>query len=102
MHTDDTIQLLQRVTRELGNELRTFRETCTTFVTKELRREAESRRRREIRTSTTLPNSSTPTNGRRPKVLNLNTYKLHALGDYASQIKLFGTTDSFSTQLVGV
>ena len=33
-------------------------------------------------------------------MLNLNTYKLHALGDYPSQIKLFGTTDSFSTQLV--
>ena len=103
MHTDDTIQLLQRVTRELGNELQIFRETCTTFVTKELRREAESHRRREARAPTAPPKNSTPaTNGRRPKVLNLNTYKLHALGDYASQIKLFGTTDSFSTQLVGV
>ena len=42
-----------------------------------------------------------PTNGRRPKVLNLSTYKLHALGDYTSQIRMFGTTDSYSTQSVG-
>ena len=37
---------------------------------------------------------------RRPKVLNLNTYKLHSLGDYPDIIKQYGTTDSYSTQLV--
>jgi len=40
------------------------------------------------------------TNDRQLKALNLNTNKLHALGDYVSQIKLFKITDSFSTQLV--
>ena len=35
------------------------------------------------------------------KTLNLNTYKFHALGDYVATIRLFGTTDSYSTQLVG-
>ena len=102
MHTDDTMQIFQTVTRELGNELRLFRETCTTFTTKELRREAECRRRKEARVAppNTATTNSTTTNNCRPKVLNLNTYKLHALGDYPSQIELFGTTDSFSTQLV--
>ena len=37
---------------------------------------------------------------RQPKVLNLQTYKLHALGDYPSQIWLYGTTDSFTSQTV--
>jgi hypothetical protein len=39
---------------------------------------------------------------RRPKTLNLNTYKFHALGDYANTIRKFGTTDSYSTELVGL
>jgi hypothetical protein len=34
------------------------------------------------------------------KLLNLLTYKFHALGDYVQTIKLFGTTDSYSTQVV--
>ena len=102
MHTDDTMQIFRRVTRELGDELRFFRETCTVFTTKELRREAECCRWKEAHAapSNTTTTGATTTNDRRPKMLNLNTYKLHALGDYPSQIELFGTTDSFSTQLV--
>lgn len=42
------------------------------------------------------PTSATP----KVKVLNLFTYKLHALGDYVRCIRLFGTTDSYSTQIV--
>jgi len=37
--------------------------------------------------------------GRR-RGLNLFTVKLHFLGDYVRHIRLFGTTDSYSTQLV--
>ncbi|KAJ3768539.1 hypothetical protein FB446DRAFT_608422, partial [Lentinula raphanica] len=36
------------------------------------------------------------------KLFNLNTYKFHALGDYPWTIRTFGTTDSYSTQLVRV
>jgi len=35
-----------------------------------------------------------------PKTLNLNTYKFHALGDYTSTIRQYGTTDSYSTEAV--
>ena len=38
--------------------------------------------------------------GARPKLFNLNTYKLHALGDYVHTIHMFGTTDSYTTQIV--
>ncbi|KAI1783643.1 hypothetical protein LXA43DRAFT_850028, partial [Ganoderma leucocontextum] len=34
------------------------------------------------------------------KTLNLNTFKLHALGDYVSSIRRRGSTDSYSTRLV--
>ena len=34
------------------------------------------------------------------KTFNLQTSKLHALGDYVETIKMFGTTDSYSTQIV--
>jgi hypothetical protein len=34
------------------------------------------------------------------KVLNLFTYKLHALGDYVQCIHLFGATDPYSMQIV--
>lgn len=38
--------------------------------------------------------------GRQSKIWNLNTPKFHSLGDVSSYIKMFGTTDSYSTQLV--
>ena len=40
------------------------------------------------------------TSTRKLKTLNIFTYKFHALGDYVPTIRLFGGTDSFSTQLV--
>jgi hypothetical protein len=36
----------------------------------------------------------------RTKGLNLLTYKFHAMADYVHTIRLFGTTDSYSTQTV--
>jgi len=48
MHTDYTLVLLDEVTVSLGNELRRFSEhTCSAFDTRELRREAAARIRRE-------------------------------------------------------
>ncbi|KAF8955097.1 hypothetical protein BDZ97DRAFT_1675254 [Flammula alnicola] len=45
--------------------------------------------------------SAAPTSGsRKPKKLNIFTYKFHSLGDYVRMIRMFGGTDSFSTQLV--
>ena len=110
IQTDGTLDVLNEVTEKLASQLRMFvAETCPKFSTKELRREAEACRRREtrehlsknggpLRTGSTADHSSA--NTRRPKTLNLQMYKLHALGDYTTQIHLFGTTDSYSTQLV--
>lgn len=44
--------------------------------------------------------SSSTSASRKLKTLNIFTYKFHSLGDYVWTIRLFGGTDSFSTQLV--
>jgi hypothetical protein len=108
MHTDLTLDILSQVTTSLGKRFRTFRDkTCAEFPTKELERERVARARRQEKSKAkTTPGSSKSrpqdlrTSGRKPKMLNLKTYKYHALGDYALTIRQFGTTDSYSTQPV--
>ena len=97
MHTEATLDQLEQVTTDLGHLMRDFRDkTCANFNTTELAREAEAQNRHNARKeSTKAPNQS-----RKAKTLNLHTYKFHALGDYVRTIRMFGTTDSFSTQLV--
>ena len=108
MHTDKSLEVLEVVSGSLGSQLRIFtHDTCSAFSTRELRREAESRRRRQAREGTRdmTQNKGTPTTvsgERRPRLLNLRMYKLHALGDYAAHIRLYGTTDSYSTQVVSL
>lgn len=85
MHTDSTLDLLDAVTREFGRIMRQFRDkTSDAFHTVEL--PGEAAKKRGARSS--------------KKKLNLNTYKFHSLGDYVATIRLFGTTDSYSTQVV--
>ena len=38
--------------------------------------------------------------GRHPKTFSLNTYKIHSIGDYAATIRKYGTTDSYTTEIV--
>ena len=110
MHTDTTLGLLSRATVTLGHTLRTFQEqTCAAFQTKELQREQAARiqrRLKKVSISQPGPSNVMPQNHvssvRLPKQLNLKTYKFHALGDYHDTIRLFGTIDSFSTQLVSL
>jgi hypothetical protein len=83
--------------------MRKFRDaTQSGFVTLELPKEAGARNRRQTsgkgKEKATANAGNTP--GRKPKILNLFTYKWHALGDYVRTIRLFGGTDGFSTQVV--
>ncbi|EGN99947.1 hypothetical protein SERLA73DRAFT_53415, partial [Serpula lacrymans var. lacrymans S7.3] len=83
--------------------------TCAVFRTKELPREVSSRTRRKKHNSTSNQpcvndNSGSSQASRtneipRQKKFNLLTYKIHALGDYVKTIRLFGTTDSYTTQI---
>jgi hypothetical protein len=97
MHTDETLQIMEDITASLGRELRAFSvDTCLAFPTRELRCEAECRWRRQQQSMAT----SKATVSLQSKTFNLQTYKLHALGDYVSSIRRFGTTNSYSTQPV--
>lgn len=125
MHTESTLNHLENLTKEFGNLVRDFRKsTAADFVTVELPREAAARGRRAKTTASdahqsnplpvtmdqagtdtppelsqpSVPSSARAT--RKPKLLNLFIYKWHALGDYVKTIRLFGGTDSYSTQLV--
>ncbi|KIK11947.1 hypothetical protein PISMIDRAFT_121797, partial [Pisolithus microcarpus 441] len=96
LHTEDSLKLLEQSLRMLTAQLRHFAEvTCAAFQTKELPSEAAARRRQQKR-----PQTNNQSGGPRPKVFNMLTYKIHALGDYVQTIKLFGTTDSYTTQIV--
>ena len=68
----------------------------------ELPKEAASRIQRAANASNAPASASAckPTPSQRKKHLNLNTYKLHAMGDYVSTIRQYGTIDSYSTQAV--
>ena len=114
MHTDVTLNLLDKVTTALGKELRVFSaETCTAFNTRELKREVAARNRKRKSKKQDKSHSHAATSDSchsvsrkqepdtpRTKLLNLNTYKVHALGDYVSTIRRFGTTDSYTTETV--
>lgn len=107
IHTDDTLDIFESVTKELGNCICDFASTaCPSFATKELPREAEARIRRRVQQARSRPTQShgitSHTQAQQPKGLNLQTYKLHALADYPAQIRMYGTTDSYSTQAVSV
>jgi hypothetical protein len=100
MHSESTVNLLEETFKKLSRTLRKFRDdTCAAFNTLELPKEKAARQRRTAQRSETngvIPES----NGPKTKKFNLGTYKFHAMGDYVKTIRLFGTTDSFTTQIV--
>ncbi|KAI0028967.1 hypothetical protein K488DRAFT_7820, partial [Vararia minispora EC-137] len=103
--TDTSLTVLDNVTVHLANALRHFADvTCAAFDTVEtdgeyqVRCRAENRRRAKSGTSQG-PSSGASAGGKQKKTFNLDTYKLHSLGDYVPTIRGFGTTDSYSTQL---
>lgn len=100
MHIDPTIDILDNETTSLGHQLRKFRnETCAQYDTQELPRESNARRRREAKSGSNSKDSAEP-HGRRRRTFNMQTYKVHSLGDYVEAIKTYGTTDSYSTEPV--
>lgn len=118
MHTERSLSHLSQATAAIGRELRSFKEWTKGFNPVELPRETAARERRKQKKNIpenapgSHPRSSLSENPPNPaeaekttaqqkiRVFNLLTYKVHALGDYVAAIKDFGTTDSYSTQIV--
>jgi len=110
---------MDSATEVLGRELCRFREIiCSAFSTRELPRERAACTQKASRKQAKQPEASkTSTSAetllaspethnpslprkRRRKMFNLSTYKTHAIGDYARTIRMYGPTDSYSTQTV--
>lgn len=98
--------LLKSATTVLGKQLREFRSTtCSAFQTCELPKEVAARgqhqAQKQAKVSTT-PSRPPTLSKTQPKTVSFNasTYKVHALGDYASTVMMYGPTDSYSTQTV--
>ena len=113
LHTESTVCELEYSTTHLGRILRKFsKTTCEEFVTVDLPSEEAARGRRKAAKaakqssgSTSRPNTKTQrdkskTKGPKIRKFNMSTYKMHALGDYARCIRLFGASDGYSTQTV--
>jgi hypothetical protein len=111
MHSDLTLDIMDQVTTTLGYQFRTFNaRVCSVYDTRELRQEVEARKRRCAKQAVkysaipkgkqTARTASHGANSHRTKLFNFQTYKFHALGDYVSTIRQYGTCDSYSTEPV--
>jgi hypothetical protein len=116
MHSDLTLDILDTTTTELGYQFRRFKQVvCAAYDARELDREVRARSQRQTKEAAKRTqadkNNRIVSQGeqliaigdkalRRKVSFNLQTYKFHALGDYVSCIRKFGTTDSYSTEAV--
>jgi hypothetical protein len=108
---------MDHVTSAVGEQFRDFKATvCSAYVTHELRQEVEARTRRNAKqaakqtgkhSSSVLEQrnaavelQTSSKNAQRTKTFNFQTYKFHALGDYVSTIRRYGTSDSYSSEPV--
>jgi len=110
LHTESTICALEDSMTHLSQMLQKFQSTtCNAYKTYELPSEEAARGHRTAATQVKTHHDDPSKAAENPmkakkqqaqKVFNLSTYKVHALGDYARAIRLFGTTDGFTTRVV--
>ena len=109
-HTAFSINTLRHTTTRLGHELREFRRYTAEIEVYETPSELSARQRRTRKRarpraalaldSDCFDEADAAIPSRQRKYFNLETSKLHSLGDYPDMIETVGTTDSVSTQTV--
>jgi hypothetical protein len=102
LHTESTLRSLETSTKRLGAVIRRFNTvTCTAYVTKALPAEEAPHGRRKAALRVKRGSQLAAAKSQKGiKKFNLITYKFHALGDYPNAIRMFGTTDGFTTEIV--
>jgi hypothetical protein len=105
LHTETTLSDFDGTTTALGKIIRHFVNiTCAAFKTNELPREEAARGRREAANAKKGKEKATTGTSKRKerkeRTFIMSTYKLHALSDYVASIRLFGTSDNYTTQVV--
>lgn len=108
LHTEMTLNDFDNCTTRLGKVLHKFRrDVCAKFHTFDLLWESAARSRhrstqvRKGKQRSGQNKDKSEDNTSKQQSFNMSTYKLHVLGDYVRSIWLFGTTDNYSTQVVG-
>ncbi|KAG1845733.1 hypothetical protein DFJ58DRAFT_730795 [Suillus subalutaceus] len=100
MHSKTTLSALDTTFKYLSGKLRRFCDfTCAAFATLELPREKAAHEHKAAHERSASDNPGVGSGGRKAKKFNLNTYKFHAMGDYPRSIQLFGTIDSYISQI---
>ncbi|KAI9431667.1 hypothetical protein H4582DRAFT_1822149, partial [Lactarius indigo] len=103
LHTDSTLRMQETVGTSLCQTLRRFASTtCTRYATRELPREKNARVARQQNQLKPCETKATRkgTSSVKHKRFNMCTYKMHCIPDYPQAIRQYGTTDSYSTQIV--
>ncbi|KAJ3494201.1 hypothetical protein NLJ89_g10856 [Agrocybe chaxingu] len=111
LHTETTVRDLENSTTRLGDLLRLFQEeVCSQHKTYDLPTEEAARGRRKTAAAAKKATTATrpaagktaaqakPKTPRRERLFTLGTYKVHALGGYGKAIRLYGTTDNYTSQ----
>jgi hypothetical protein len=97
LHTERTLSDLSGAIQTYGRLIRRFaRTTCLAFKTQESPSEYQARMRRTAKMGPQLEQEA-PSRSKHMKKFNLERFKLHALGDYPTTIRMFGTTESYSS-----
>ncbi|KAI0308970.1 hypothetical protein OF83DRAFT_1180165 [Amylostereum chailletii] len=102
LHTETTLGFFDTSTTHLGQVVRWFAsKTREAFQTEDLPQElaAHGRCKAAKAKKTGFTSGKTAPLSRKARFLNLFTYKYHALGYYVPFIRLFGTTDNYTTQV---
>ena len=113
LHTESTVIALENSITRLGIALRKFQSTiCAEFETQDLPSEEAARGRRKAAKVKVKPPMPSKEKGKEKKkgkatkstrrTFNFSCYKPHSLGDYAKTIRLLGTSDGYSTQIVRI
>ncbi|KAK7037661.1 hypothetical protein VNI00_010884 [Paramarasmius palmivorus] len=100
MVTDSEIDSLEQVTRLLGQLIRKFTNDSFKYDTKETPAEVRRRKRRAADKLSKGEAAQADDNaGARSRKFNMETAKLHFLGDYAESLRKYGTTDGYSSTI---
>jgi hypothetical protein len=109
LHVDKTLDLFELVTADLGRLgccfARVSAEEFTPGPTPEeqaatARQRARAATKKQTKMANVPKKQASQKKGGSKKVLNLFTYKWHALGNYVHWIQQYGTTDNYMTQMV--
>ena len=100
---NNTYLFFEIATSHLSHSVHKFQaRMCSSYQTMELPQESTSRAHQCTALIVKNPQAvgGIVSNDVKMKRLNLITYKYHVLGDYPETIQEYGTTDSYSTQMV--